>query len=356
MKSLDFEFGRYAKKVCEKVFGYDIPEDGKRTLSHEDSLKFLGEFTASKIVANTDADDLKSIDEFYKGKCVLMSFVEFKCVTIGVCHGVIIKDGEYVFLFKNVVDVYEDDCEPHHAVDDELVEVAIPNDDESYLDVFELGEDIICSDEDCKEILDSARECSVIEYFECLNLMYGIDARTHPERYNEAIGLYCVKDVNNDILFDWLQNDCKKSGSFEVETLLAEKYRKLDISKNELKDIMDFYKGKFIAFRKDDIDYIGCVSQLSIKTKTHEASVKFDYLFGFDEDELVRYRKKTDLMMRLGTDFTYGFIDRVVLDDETMLKVIFQHSHSLINCEKCCLSIAEENGIELVPPLDKTED
>ena len=33
MKSLDFEFGRYAKKVCEKVLGYDIPEDGKRTLS-----------------------------------------------------------------------------------------------------------------------------------------------------------------------------------------------------------------------------------------------------------------------------------------------------------------------------------
>ena len=100
MKSLDFEFGRYAKKVCEKVLGYNIPEDGKRTLSHEDSLKFLGEFTASKIVANTDADDLKSIDEFYKGKCVLMPFTEFKCITIGVCHGVIIKDGEYVFLFK----------------------------------------------------------------------------------------------------------------------------------------------------------------------------------------------------------------------------------------------------------------
>ena len=75
MKSLDFEFGRYAKKVCEKVLGYDIPEDGKRTLSHEESLKFISEFTASKIVANNDADDLKSIDELYKGKCILMCIV-----------------------------------------------------------------------------------------------------------------------------------------------------------------------------------------------------------------------------------------------------------------------------------------
>ena len=74
MKTVDFEFGRYSKKVCEKVLGYDIPEDGKRTLSHEDSLKFLGEFTASKIVANTDADDLKSIDEFYKGEVYIDVF------------------------------------------------------------------------------------------------------------------------------------------------------------------------------------------------------------------------------------------------------------------------------------------
>ena len=105
MKSLDFEFGRYAKKVCEKVLGYDILENDSRTLSQSESLKFLGEFTASKIVRNTDADDLKSIDEFYKGKCVLMPFVEFKCLTIGVCHGGTIKDGEYVFLFKNVIDI-----------------------------------------------------------------------------------------------------------------------------------------------------------------------------------------------------------------------------------------------------------
>ena len=61
-KTVSFEFGRYAKKVCEKVLGYDIPENDKRTLSKEESLKFLGEFTSSKIVSNTDADDLKSID------------------------------------------------------------------------------------------------------------------------------------------------------------------------------------------------------------------------------------------------------------------------------------------------------
>ena len=119
MKSLDFEFGRYAKKVCEKVLGYDIPENDKHTLTHEESIKFLSEFTSSKIVSNTDADDLKSINEFYKGKCVLISFDEFDCVTIGVCHGVTIKDGEYVFLFKNVLDVYDDDCDPHISVDDE---------------------------------------------------------------------------------------------------------------------------------------------------------------------------------------------------------------------------------------------
>ena len=356
MKTVDFEFGRYSKKVCEKVLGYDIPEDGKRTLSHEDSLKFLGEFTASKIVANTDADDLKSIDEFYKWKCILMSFVEFKCVTIGVCHGVTIKDGEYVFLFKDVIDVYEDDCEPHHAVNDELVEVAIPNDDASYLDVFELGDDIICSDEECKEILGSARECSVIEYFECLNLMYGVDARTHPERYEKIAGMYRVKDINNDIIFDWLENESKESDGFKFKTLLAEEYQKLDVSKNELKEIMEFYKGKFISFEKDDITYVGCVSQLSIKTKTHEASVKFDYLFGLEEDELVRYRKKSDLMMRLGTDFTNAFICRAVLDDETMLKVIFNHMKNLMRTETSCLFIAEENGIELAPPLDETED
>ena len=345
MKHVDFEFGRYAKKVCEKVLGYDIPEDGKLDLSHEESLKFLSEFTASKIVANTDADDLKSIDEFYKGKCVLMSFTEFKCVTIGVCHDVIIKDGEYVFLFKDVIDVYEDDCEPHHAVDDELVEVAIPNDDATYLDVFELCDDIVCSDEDCEEILTHVRKTISFEHFEWFNIMYGIDARTHPERYDEAMGLHCVKDVNNDILFDWLKDDCKKNGSFALKIFLAEEYKKRDISKNELKEIMDFYKGKFISFRKDDIDYVGCVSQLSIKNKTHEVSVKFDYLFGFEEDELVRYRKKSDLMMRLGTDFTDEFMRRTVLNDETMLKVIFKHLNNLINCERCCLAIAEENGI-----------
>ena len=45
-KTVSFEFGRYAKKVCEKVLGYDIPENDKRTLSKEESLKFIGEFTS----------------------------------------------------------------------------------------------------------------------------------------------------------------------------------------------------------------------------------------------------------------------------------------------------------------------
>ena len=119
---------------------------------------------------------------------------------------------------------------------------------------------------------------------------------------------------------------------------------------------MEVYKGKFISFEKDDITYVGCVSQLSIKTKTHEVSVKFDYLFGFEENELVCYRKKSDLMMRLGTDFTNAFICMDVLDDETMLKVIFTHMKALMRTETSCLFIAEENGIELAPPLDETED
>ena len=186
--------------------------------------------------------------------------------------------------------------------------------------------------------------------------MYGIDARTHPERYDQIAGMYCVKDIDNDIIFDWLENDGKESGSFAVKTLLAEKYQKLDITKNELKEIMDFYKGKFISFEKDDITYVGCVSQLSIKTKTHEVSVKFDYLFGFEENELVRYHKKSDLMTMLGTDFTNAFICRAVLDDESMLKVIFNHMKALMRTEMSCLFIAEENGIELAPPLDETED
>ena len=358
-KTVSFEFGRYAKKVCEKVLGYDIPENDKHTLTHEESLKFLGEFTSSKIVSNTDADDLKSIDEFYKGKCVLIPFDEFDCVTIGVCRGVTIKDGEYVFLFKNVLDVYDDDCEPHISVDDEMIEVAIPNDDMLYLDVFDLGDDIICSDEECKDVLNQVRESSSFEHLQWLDIMYRIDARTHPERYVQTMGLYHLKDINKDInndnLFNWLKNEREESDSFTMKTMVADEYEKCDISKNELKEIMDFYKGKFISFEKDDVTYVGCVSQLRIKTKTHEASVKFDYLFGFDENELVRYSKKGDLMMKLGTDFTDGFICRAVLDDEIMLKVIYEHMLNLMKYEVCCIFIAEENGIDLTPP-EETEE
>lgn len=354
-KTVSFEFGRYAKKVCEKVLGYDIPENDKHTLTHEESIKFLGEFTSSKIVSNTDADDLKSIDEFYKGKCVLMPFDEFDCVTIGVCHGVTIKDGEYVFLFKNVLDVYDDDCDPHISTDDEMIEIAIPNDDMLYLDVFDLGDDIICSDEDCKDVLNQVRESSNFEHFRWINIMYAIDARTHPERYDQILGLYHLKDINNNNLFDWLKNDSKENSSFTLKSMSADEYEKQDISKNELKEIMDFYKGKFISFEKDDVIYVGCVSQLSIKSKTREASVKFDYLFGFDENELIRYSKKGDLMMKLGTDFTDGFICRSVVDDETMLKVIFKHMKDLMKYVMCCFFIAEENSIDLTP-VEETEE
>lgn len=355
-KTVSFEFGRYAKKVCEKVLGYDIPENDKHTLTHEESIKFLSEFTSSKIVSNTDADDLKSINEFYKGKCVLISFDEFDCVTIGVCHGVKIKDGEYVFLFKNVLDVYDDDCDPHISVDDEMIEVAIPNDDMLYLDVFDLGDDIICSDEDCKDVLNQVRESSSFEHLQWLNIMYRIDAKTHPERYVQTMGICHLKDINkNDNLFDWLKNEIEEGISFTVKTMSGDEYEKCDISRNELKEIMDFYKGKFISFEKDDVTYVGCVSQLSIKTKTHEASVKFDYLFGFDEDELVRYSNKSDLMMKLGTDFTDGFICRAVVDDETMLRVIYKHMLNLMKYELCSIFIAEENGIDLTP-VEETEE
>ena len=75
-----------------------------------------------------------------------------------------------------------------------------------------------------------------------------------------------------------------------------------------------------------------------------------------DENELIRYSKKGDLMMKLGTDFTDGFICKAVVDDEIMLKVLYEHMLNLMKYELCCFFIAEENGIELAPPLDKTED
>ena len=59
--------------------------------------------------------------------------------------------------------------------------------------------------------------------------------------------MYRVKDINNDIIFDWLENESKENDGFKFKTLLAEEYQKLDVSKNELKEIMDFYKGKFIS-------------------------------------------------------------------------------------------------------------
>ena len=232
-------------------------------------------------------------------------------------------------------------------------------DDMLYLDVFDLGDDIICSDEDCKDVLNQVSESSSFEHLQWLDIMYRIDSKTHPERYVQTMGLYHLKDnnkdINNDNLFNWLKNEHEGSDSFTVKTMVADEYENCDISKNELKEIMDFYKGKFISFEKDGVTYVGCVSQLSIKTKTHEASVKFDYLFSFGENELVRYSKKSDLMMKLGTDFTDGFICRAVVDDETMLRVIYKHMLNLMKYELCSIFIAEENGIDLTP-VEETEE
>lgn len=69
---------------------------------------------------------MESYGDDGNGKVVCLKFDEFRCKTFGKCHGVKVVDDKFVFLFKHVVDIYDDNFECNESKDDEFVEVEAP--------------------------------------------------------------------------------------------------------------------------------------------------------------------------------------------------------------------------------------
>ena len=95
----------------------------------DDDIAFLLDgMKPSDITAKIGDDELNEICDFYNGKVVCLEFDEFRCKTFGKCHGVKVVDDKFVFLFKHVIDIYDDNFECNESKDDEFVEVEVPYD------------------------------------------------------------------------------------------------------------------------------------------------------------------------------------------------------------------------------------
>lgn len=316
-------------------------------LTDEDIEFLLEGMKPSDITEKTDDEQLNKISNFYSGKFVCLDFNEFGCKTFGKCHGVKIVDGKFVFLFKHVVDTYDYNLESNMAENGEFVEVEAPYDVYTYFYVSEMGDGIIFDDmDDVRNMLGAMIIDNVREYFWWLKTVYTEDYKINPNRYVKNCGMYRLKDENDDFVYDIVCRNAKE-GKFEYKSFGPTEYERVDISKNELKEICEFYKGLFVIMTLNGQSHLGRISHMDIKPNTHKVKLFFDVLIVHDEEDglWTKVVGKDSLKFELGTDFNNWFFNRTVCSSEDIINLMCHYLTQLHQNEICLKCIGEEFGI-----------
>ena len=330
----------------KNYLGFDLDEElMSEGLTDEDIAILLDGMKPSEITVKIDDEELNKISDFYNGKCICLTFDEFGCKTFGKCHGVKIVDGKFVFLFKHVVDVYKYYLECNEAEDGEFVEVEAPYDVYTYFYVSEMGDGITFDDMNVvKDVLEGMLIGNVREYFWWMQDIYTEDYKTNPNRYDKIDILYRLKDENDDIVKDVVRR-CVEDGDIEYKLFGAEKYERIDISKNELKDICDFYKGRFVIMLINGQPHFGRISHMDIKANTHKVKLFFDTLLVNDDGLWVKAVDKNSLKFELGTDFNNDFFNKNVCSSDDIINLMCHYLMQLHHNEMCMRHIGEEFGM-----------
>lgn len=305
----------------------------------DDDIAFLLDgMKPSDITLKIGDDEMNEICDFYNGKVVCLEFDEFKCKTFGKCHGVKIVDDKFVFLFKHIVDIYDDNFECNESKDGEFVEVEAPYDVYIYFSVSEMSDRIIIDDMNLmRSVLDTLLLDNGYEYFWWLMAVYEEDYKNNPNRYEKDKSLYILKDENDNVI-----QKCFNDGSFEYKLFAAEKYERCDITKNELKDICDFYKGQFVIMMLNDQPHFGRISHMNINTNTHKVKLFFDILLVNDDGLWVKVFDKNSLKFELGTDFNNDFFNKKSSSSDDIIHLLSHYIMQLNRNEMCLRNIYDE--------------
>ena len=326
--------------------GFDLDEElGNLEITDEDIAFLLDGMKPSDFTSKMCDKELNKISDFYNGKFVCLDFKEFGCKTLGKCHGVKLVDGKFVFLFKHVVDVYDYNFESNTAEDSEFVEVEVPSDVYTYFYVSEMSDDIIFDDiDDVRNMLERLLLVNIREYFWWLETVYGEDYKINPNRYDKIGSIYKLKNENDDIVCDVL-NRCVNDGDVGYKLFRATEYEMIDISKNELKDICDFYKGQFVIMLINDQPHFGRISHMDIKATAHKVKLFFDTLLVNDDGLWLDVVDKDSLKFELGTDFNNAFFNKNVSSSDDIINLMCHYLMQLNQNEMCLRNIGEECGI-----------
>lgn len=320
-------------------FDYDVE------ITDEDIAFLLEGMKPSDITEKIDDDELKKISDFYNGKFVCLEFDEFGCQTSGKCHGVKLVDGKFVFLFKHVVDIYDDNFECNTAEDGEFVEVEAPYDIYTYFYVSEMGDEIIIDDmDDVRDVLESLIVDNFRDFFWWLDAAYTEDYKINPNRYIKIGDTYKLKDENDETIYDMVYG-CVKDGDFEYKLFGPTEYKRIDITKKEMEDICNFYKGRFIIMTLNGQPHLGRISHMDIKANTHKVKLFFDTLLVNDDGVWVKVVDKDSLKFELGTDFNNVFFNKDVSSSEDIVDLMRHYLMKLNNNEICLKYIGKECGI-----------
>ena len=320
--------------------------DYKVKVTDKDIAFLLDVTKPSDITAKIDDEGLNKISEFYNGKFVCLDFKEFGCRTFGKCHGVKVVDGKFVFLFTRVVDAYDYNLECDWSKEGEFIEVEAPYDIYTYFIVSEMSGEIVIYDmDDVRGMLEMMVIGNVREYFWWMMSAYGEDCKINPDRYEKNGNKYRLKDEKDDIIYDKIYSN--KDGGFDYGSFGPTEYERIDITKKEMKDICDFYKGRFLIMTLNGQPHLGRVRHMDIKPNTHKVKLFFDALIAIDESDGVwtKIVGKDSLRFDLGTDFNNWFFDKTVCSSEDIVNLMCNYLTQLHHNEICLGLIGEECGI-----------
>ena len=154
-----------------------------------------------------------------------------------------------------------------------------------------------------------------------------------------------MKDGEDDFVFDMVYSN--KGGEFDYGSFGPTEYERCDISKNELKEICNFSKGRFLIMTLNGQPHLGRVRHMDIKPNTHKVKLFFDALIAIDETDGVwtKVVGKDSLKFNLGTDFNNYFFDGTVCSSEDIVNLMCNYLNQLYHNEICLRRIAEECGI-----------
>ena len=314
--------------------GFDLDVE----ITDDDIAFLLDGMKPSDITMKIGDDELNKICDFYNGKVICLKFDKFRCKTFGKCHGVKVVDDKFVFLFKHVVDIYDDNFECNESKDGEFVEVEAPYDVYIYFAVSEMSERIIIDDMNVmRSILDTLLLDNSREYFWWLMTVYEEDYKNNPNRYEKDKCLYILKDENDDVI-----QKCFKEGIFEYKLFVAENYERCDITKNELNDICDFYKRQHVIMMLNDQPHFGRISHMDIDANTHKVKLFFDILLVDDDGLWVKVVDKNSLKFELGTDFNNDFFNKKFSSSDDIIHLLCHYIMQLNHNEMCLRNIYDE--------------